>query len=150
MAEETEVSHAERGPRKRKIGKKKGSKAKKKLRVGEMKPKKIDRKMKKLFQKRARQYNSDEDSAPEGEAEYELEPQIEEEEQDGENSSEEAGEDENQELGDANVDDESSEYHEDGTIQPGIMNFTESCRAFKMAFKSIFKKTVHDDDTLVS
>lgn len=38
---------------------------------------------------------------------------------------------------------------EDDEIQPGITKFSEGCRAFRIAFMSIMKKSV-SDDSLVS
>lgn len=126
------------GPKKRKFGKRKNPKMMKKKvshfpeGVGELKPKKIDRKMKKLFRKRARDYDSDEESEDKGE------------ENDGDGDSSEAAEEhENQEVN--KEDNEFSDEDEAGEIQPGITKLTEGCRAFRMAFKSIIKKAVNDD-----
>ncbi|KAI7745736.1 hypothetical protein M8C21_009337, partial [Ambrosia artemisiifolia] len=60
MAEVLQVQEAGQGPRKRKIGHKKG-KGKKKMKVfqGSGQKVKMDGKMKKLFRKKARDYNSD-------------------------------------------------------------------------------------------
>lgn len=153
MAEETHLSEPEKGPNKRRIGNKKSSKGKKKPRktfrlpeeAGNFKPKKIDKKMKKLFRKRAREYNSDDETGDEDE----HEPKSDDEEANGGHFSseeEEAGEDgDDQGRQDLNADDGDSENEEDDTVQPGIMKFTEGCRAFRMAFKSIIKKSVQDD-----
>ncbi|GMN27556.1 hypothetical protein TIFTF001_001708 [Ficus carica] len=146
MAEEnqaTESTTTTTGPTKRKLGKRNNPKTKKKPRkashfpdgVGDLKPKKFDRKMKKLFRKRARDYNSDDD---------ELDSKKEENDQIGGDSSSEEKEEEEQEV---NKDFEFSDGDGDegGEIQPGITKFTEGCRAFRMAFKSIIKKAVNDD-----
>ena len=156
MTEETQMVEAAKNPKKRNIGKKKSSKSKMKKkpkrvfpeRVGDLtKPKKIDRKMKKLFRKRARDYNSDEEeeSAPENGPELENKDEEELNGGGGYSSEEEAGEEDGIQKGkDANFDDEFSD-DEDGEIQPGITKFTEGCRAFRMAFKSIIKKSIQDD-----
>jgi hypothetical protein len=145
MAEETHVAEPAKVPMKRNIGKKKGSKAKKKPTNAMMlqgiehgkKDKKIDRKMKKLFRKRAREYNSDEDDGDGDGGHDHVDkkpmPVIRDEER-----PEEEGED-------VNVDNGVSDDEEDGEIQLGITKFVEGCRAFKMAFSSIIKKSVTTD-----
>ncbi|KAJ7964665.1 RRP15-like protein [Quillaja saponaria] len=182
MAEETHLQESTEGPRKRTLGKKKGQKNSRK------KPKmfpslhadkkvKIDKKMKKLFRKRAREYDSDDDDdddddAGGGEAAaigiVDTGTQLpinnknnkEEDEENIEESVEEAGGDkvlnvdvghsydgilgEGVEEGDEEEEDEEEE-EEDGEIQPGITKFTEGCRAFRMAFMNIIKKSVSDD-----
>lgn len=137
----THFAEAEEDPKKRKLGIKKTSKAKSKARrilaekVRRFKPKTIDNKMKKLYHKRAREYNSDDDeSGPATGAEDEDDS-----ENDGGYSSEEA-----EEYGDEG--NGVSDDEEDDTIQPGITKFIEGCRAFRVAFKKIIKKTVEDVD----
>ncbi|PON52677.1 Rrp15p protein [Parasponia andersonii] len=139
MAEENVILEAPKGPNRRNIGRKR-KKPKRVLPDGVgghlLKPKKIDGKMKKLFRKRARDYNSDEEeeeSGPDKEAEEDKE------EHSGGYSSEEEEEE------DGKFDDGFLGDEEDGEIQPGITKFTEGCRAFRMAFKSITKKSVQDD-----
>ncbi|EXC15604.1 hypothetical protein L484_006868 [Morus notabilis] len=144
MVEEKGIMESTTGPKKRKFGKRKNpkmmktKKKKKKVShfpegVGELKPKKSDRDIKKLFRKRARDYNSDEE-----------ESEDKREENDGDGDSSEAAEElENQEVN--KEDNEFSDVDEAGEIQPGITKFTEGCRAFRMAFKSIIKKAVNDD-----
>ena len=62
MAVETQVSEPAMVPKKRRVGKnKKKPKTMMLDCIAQNKPKKIDRKMKKLFRKRARDYNSDND-----------------------------------------------------------------------------------------
>lgn len=116
------------GKRKRNMGKKKGKKPKnKKLKMLEGKGKKLrlSKKMRNLFEKRARQYNSDDD---------------EEEREEGEEA-----------LGDTRIGrggDNSSEENdgsEEVEIQPGVMKFTDGVRAFRLAFKNIIKRNVADD-----
>ncbi|XVF81405.1 hypothetical protein PTKIN_Ptkin15bG0152500 [Pterospermum kingtungense] len=124
------------GKRKRNFGVKKGkNKAKnKKLKMLEGKGKKprVSKKMRKLFEKRARDYNSDD----------------EEEEEKGDTAEETVrmgggggggGGDNSSEESEGMEDEE-----EEGEIQPGIMKFTEGVRAFKLAFKNIIKRNVAD------
>lgn len=145
MAEEVHMPVTESGPRKRKLSKKKGGKGKKKLKVmpGSGERVKINNKMRKLFRKRARAYNSDDDedeSAPEFRGDSSL--SVKNQEVEGRGSSDAEREDgmdldvENEEF---------SDDEENGEIQPGIANFAEGSRAFKMAFKSILRKSVADD-----
>ncbi|KAA8524901.1 hypothetical protein F0562_011324 [Nyssa sinensis] len=143
MAEETQTHETGKGQKKRKLGHKKGSKAKKKLKVfqGTGKGKiKIDKKMRKLFRKRAGDYNSDEEEEPASVIGDENEQPFAKENVLDKNSSDEEGED-HQDIGEEN---EISE-DEDGEIQPGLAKFTEGCKAFRMAFKKITKKNVSDD-----
>ncbi|XP_075646228.1 uncharacterized protein LOC142617322 [Castanea sativa] len=143
MAEETHVAEPAKAQNKRRVGKKGGSKGKKRPRMLEgmlqNKPKKIDRKMKKLYRKRARDYNSDGDDNDEDE----------EEERDvgSDGEAEKEGEEEEEEEGlDVNGDDgNSDEGEESNRIQPGITMFVDGSRAFQMAFKSIIKKSVPED-----
>lgn len=137
MAEETLVAEPAKVPRTRRLTKKKASRAKKnpKKRTLEgigpniIKIKKIDGKMKKLFRKRAREYNSDEDHDNE--------------------SSAVNGDDDSSELEEVAMDNGVSDDEENGVILPGITKFVEGCRAFRIAFRSIIKKSV-PDDSLVS
>ncbi|KAG8387157.1 hypothetical protein BUALT_Bualt03G0224000 [Buddleja alternifolia] len=152
MAEVMQSVDIKDGGRKRKVGKKKGKMAKKKQRLmaqSAANPKvKVDKRMKKLFEKRARDYNSDDDddegedegfddSAPETRINHKYKKNYDRFEgelsDDGEESeAEEVSEDED----------------EDGGVQPGITKFTEGIRAFKVAFKKIVKKSGDDDDVL--
>ncbi|KAK7823470.1 hypothetical protein CFP56_035432 [Quercus suber] len=133
MAVETQVSEPAMVPKKRRVGKNKAFKGKKKPKtmmldcIAQNKPKKIDRKMKKLFRKRARDYNSDNDERDVG--------------SDGESEKEE----EEVEDMDVNGDNGVSDDEENGEIQPGITMFLEGSRAFKMAFKSTIKKCLPED-----
>lgn len=139
---------AERGPRKRKSSKMKRSKTKNKARMLPVSGEKvkINQKMRKLFRKRAREYNSDDEdeSAPKIGDHISVfeENQI----AGGGDSFESDGED------GQDVDTENKEFSDDnesGEIQPGIANFAEGSRAFKMAFKSVLKNTI-SNDVLVS
>lgn len=109
---------------------------------------KMDKKMKKLIRKRAREYNSDDDGAGGDIQPGITDKDIEEEDKESDESSddEEArGQDAwNSTVSDMN-NDVSEDEGEDVEIQPGITKFTEGCRAFKMAFRSIMKKSVSED-----
>ncbi|XP_057736798.1 uncharacterized protein LOC130954081 [Arachis stenosperma] len=143
--------------RKRKLGKKQGHKKKPKLMPpphGQKKVK-VDKKMKKLFRKRAREYNSDDDDEDEEENEASV-PTITNKHNGDEIDSEEPSEDEGKTEGgrkgwNKNATDEDNEFSEDeggeddGVVQPGIMKFTEGVRAFKMAFRNIINKSVSED-----
>ncbi|XWS75920.1 hypothetical protein CRYUN_Cryun01aG0133000 [Craigia yunnanensis] len=84
--------------------------------------------MRNLFEKRARDYNSDSD------------------EEKKENTAEEtAPGDTRMGGGRDNSSEESDGSEEEGEIQPGIMKFTEGARAFRLAFKNILKRTVAVD-----
>ncbi|TYI55787.1 hypothetical protein E1A91_D11G164900v1 [Gossypium mustelinum] len=124
------------GKRKRNLAKKKGTKAKnKKLKMLEGKGKKfrVSKKMRNLFEKRARDYNSDD-----------------EEEEEKEDTAEEAVPHDTRrgrggDISFEGSDDSEGEEQEGGEIQPGIMRFTEGVRAFRLAFKNIIKRHVADD-----
>lgn len=111
---------------------------------------KVDMKMKKLFQKRARDYNSDEEGEDEESFQQssvavgverfkkkddQFEAGFLDDEFEEENQGFEAG-------GEASED----EY---GEIHPGITKFTDGIKAFKLAFKKIVKKSGGDEDVLV-
>lgn len=143
MPGESHLSEAGGIPKKRKSGHKKGRKAKKKVNVfpaaGEKI--KIDNRMKKLFRKRARDYNSDDDEDEEvavskDDSDVPL--------TDDEKSLESHGlDDDKPEVSDNENEEDDDEVH------PGIIKFTEGVRAFRTAFQSIIKKNV-SDDSLVS
>ncbi|KAL0000356.1 hypothetical protein SO802_014137 [Lithocarpus litseifolius] len=143
MAEETHLAEPAKAQNKRRVGKKGGSKGKRRLRMlGGMpqnKPKKIDRKMKKLYRKRARDYNSAGDDNDEDEEEEERDV----------GSGGESEKEEEEGLGVNGHGGNSDEGEESGRIQPGITMFVEGSRAFKKAFRSIIKKSV-PEDALVS
>ncbi|TYJ09748.1 hypothetical protein E1A91_A11G161200v1 [Gossypium mustelinum] len=112
------------GKRKRNLGKKKGNKAKnKKLKI---------KKMRYLFEKRARDYNSDDE-------EEEKEDTVE------EAVSHDTPRGRGGDLSFEGSDDSEGEEQGGGEIQPGIMRFTEGVRAFRLAFKNIIKRNVADD-----
>lgn len=144
MAEEAHTQEVGKGPKKRRMGHKKGSKGKKKLKVfkGNGEKVKVDKKMQKLFRKRVRDYNSDDDDEEEPSPvtrDRNYQPQYKNELFDGKSSDEEGEEHQND-----GMENEASE-DEDGEIQPGITKFMEGCKAFRMAFKKIVKKNVSDD-----
>lgn len=141
MAEEVHVPVAEKGPRKRKLGKK-GSKAKKKLKVmpGSGEKVKINQKMRKLFRKRAREYNSDDDEEELAPSEIRGDMPL-----SAHNNEAEGGDSSEDGLDINSENEEFSDDEENGEIQPGIASFTEGSRAFKMAFKSIIKNSIADD-----
>ncbi|TKY61487.1 RRP15 protein [Spatholobus suberectus] len=161
MAEEMTMLEPGRAKRKfvKKQGRKKSSKKAKLMPpLHGQKKVKIDKKMKKLFRKRAREYNSDDE-----EDEATVPPTSEvrnlasiankrNEEDDIEN--EDPSEDEgaagqqktwNKNATDMNNHSSDDEGEDDDEIQPGITKFNEGCRAFKMAFRNIMKKSVSDD-----
>ncbi|KAF7827224.1 RRP15-like protein [Senna tora] len=152
MAEETQLLEPGRAPRKRKLGKRQGRKQSNKTSklmpsLQGQKKVKIDKKMKKLFRKRAREYNSDDANMGTGSLASVTNENDEEEDKESEEpfENEEVGRQYvlKTTVGDNNSDFEDDE--EDGDIQLGIAKFTEGCRAFKMAFRSIMKKSVSDD-----
>ncbi|KAK7397214.1 hypothetical protein VNO78_18381 [Psophocarpus tetragonolobus] len=143
------MTMAEPGRGKRKFIKKQGhKKSSKKAKVmppphGQKKVK-IDKKMKKLFRKRALDYNSDEEeetTVPDTLGTRSL-TSI-------DNKRNEEDDREMRRITNKNstdMDNLISDDEEDDTeIQPGITKFTEGCRAFKMAFRNIMKKSVPDD-----
>lgn len=150
MGEVTQSSEVANGGKRRRVGKKKGKVGKKRQRMmpqGAESKMKVDKRMRKLFQKRARDYNSDDEgedeqlqqSAP-STGVYKFKKRDDE----FEGGFSDDGEEENQEV----EADEVSE-DEDGGIQPGITKFTEGIKAFKLAFKKIVKKSGADEDVLV-
>ncbi|KAJ0968902.1 hypothetical protein J5N97_021779 [Dioscorea zingiberensis] len=120
--------------RKTKSGKsQKSNKKRKSIPMASKKPKKPSQKMLKLFRKRARDYQSDEEEDPADAG-------------DEETLAESSGEEEEHEELDAGDEDEFSGSEDDGDgAQLGITKFTEGCRAFKMAFTKIMKKHLSND-----
>ncbi|XP_068637849.1 uncharacterized protein [Aristolochia californica] len=127
---------AMKSPMKRKLGKKKGSKAKKYRRREEgAGPKiKINRKMKKMYQKRAKDYNSD-DEALEQEAGLVCSDQL---------DSESASSGEEGPVG-LYVDEEKGDSNEEeDEIEEGA-RFVDGCRAFRIAFMKIMKTKISNN-----
>jgi len=168
MAEE--MAMAESGRSRRKFVKTQGRKKSNKKTKGrpsphEQKKVKIDQKMKKLFRKRAREYNSDdeEDEATVTAAsETRLLPSITNKrpsitnkiiEEDNIESEDQSGDEgaagplkkSNKNATDVNNHSSDDEGEDENEIQPGITKFTEGCRAFKMAFRNVMKKSIPDD-----
>jgi len=157
------MAMVESGRGRRKFVKRQGpKKSNKKARV--MKPPhgqkkvKIDQKMKKLFRKRAREYNSDdeEDEATVTAASEtrRLAPITNKKTEEDDMESEDQSEDEgaagvpkklNKNATDMNDHSSDDEGEDDNEIPPGITKFTEGCRAFKMAFRNVMKKSVPDE-----
>ncbi|XP_065876309.1 uncharacterized protein [Euphorbia lathyris] len=133
MAAESHMPESVKPFRKRKVGHKKGYNAKKKQKQfpGMKERVKMDPKIKKMLQKKARDYNSDDD-------EEEINDDIEEEEQEASFK-----DDDDKDFGIEVAGSEQEE--EDDEIQPGITKLAEGCRAFRIAFKIIMAKSVPDD-----
>lgn len=100
---------------------------------------KVDQNLKKLYAKRAREYNSDDEDESELENAEEMTDGSE-----AELSNEEVKEVQHVELDDPEV----SEDEEEDT-EPGISKFAEGISSFRVAFKKILKKGADDNDILV-
>lgn len=155
MAEETQIQEGGNVPMKRRLGQKKGGKGKKKMKVykGSGEKVKVNKKMQKIFRKRARDYNSDdsdeEDNDDDGDEELPVirskkNQRREKEEEVDDKSSDDDGED-----GEDKGEDFEESEDEDGEIQSGITKFAKGCDAFRKAFNKITKKSV-PDSVLVS
>ncbi|KAG5604436.1 hypothetical protein H5410_025928 [Solanum commersonii] len=177
MAEELQsVSEATNYFRKRKMElRKKGGKGKKKQKGVPFSEKrvKIDNKMKKLFEKRARDYNSDNEDDNDAEPAPVTRAKRTSYGKDkpksygkdkpksygkdkptsyGRNKStsyRKEEEDFDEEWADDGEEDLNEEIEisedEDGQVQPGITKFIDGCNAFRLAFKKILKKSSSDD-----
>lgn len=143
------MAMAERGTGKRRVGKsKKGGKTMRNNKFKALPPSsaKVSVKDKKLFKKRARDYNSDEDD-DDDEASKQPEVTIREKIFTDANMGPNYDEIEEEQFSDR---DENSDGEDHGEIQSGITRFaTDGCSAFRTAFKAIMKKT-KGDDTLVT
>lgn len=117
---------------------------------GKFEVKKIDRRMKKMLQKKARDYNSDDDDENDNKENSEEKLEVGNSENVDGFEAEESSD--NEDAGEENFDEGKEDSDgEDGDVQPGIMRFLEGCKAFRLAFKKITKKTAStDDDVLVS
>ncbi|CAM8906230.1 unnamed protein product [Rhodiola kirilowii] len=139
MGEDMKVKESGQAQKRKRIGYSKGHKGGKKPKVlqGSGKKAKLDGRMKKLYRKRARDYNSDDD-------ENDIEDKAE------EVSIKEVMNDERDEV-DSENEDEEKKVHEEGDeeehgdIQSGVIKFVEGVRAFKLAFKKIMKRNISDD-----
>ncbi|KAK4756457.1 hypothetical protein SAY87_006584 [Trapa incisa] len=144
MTEETSIAGSGGVLRKRKIGKKKSNNAKKKRKVfqGTGEKVKVDRKMKKLFRKRVKEYNSDDDDDDNAaDKSFPNKNQGAYSEKNGYGTRKLGADklDEESELSEGEDDDENIE------VLPTVTKFAEGCRAFRIAFKSIIKKSALDD-----
>ncbi|KAG2316443.1 hypothetical protein Bca52824_019565 [Brassica carinata] len=144
--EETHTAVSERGTRKRRVGAKNGGKSKNKKQKTHPPSSdrfKLTQKKKKLFQKRARDYNSDED---EEEDESNKAPEVTIREKIFSDANMGPNYDEVEEEEDGSDKDENSDGEDHGEIQSGITRFgdNDGCNAFKMAFKSIMKSKGDD------
>lgn len=117
--------------RKRKLSEGKGTK-KKKPNKPFAKPKNPSLKMKKLFRKRAKAYNSDEEEDDE-------DKQYSDDEEDDDEEREEAKDDAREDYRSSDEDDARDGSH------LGITRFAEGCRAFRTAFLNIMKKHLPND-----
>ncbi|KAI3801218.1 hypothetical protein L1987_29322 [Smallanthus sonchifolius] len=140
------MQEAGQGPRKRKIGHKKG-KGKKKMKVfqGSGQKVKMDGKMKKIFRRKARDYNSDDsdddNDIDEKPVKFEKkQSHIENNKEDEKSSDEEIddAEDDDDDVGNDVSDDE------EVITEHGIMKFSEGSKSFKKAFKKILKRGSDD------
>ncbi|KAJ4978137.1 hypothetical protein NE237_008917 [Protea cynaroides] len=137
MAEVTHLQEKSEGSRKRKKSGKSKGKSKKRVKSlpGTGERVRIDNKMRKLFRRRANEYNSDDDEEPTSEVgEANEQKEVSEENSNGE-------EEENGPLDNSETEGGSSENERDRN-QPGIMKFAEGSRIFRLAFKNITKKTL--------
>ncbi|XP_018508124.1 RRP15-like protein isoform X2 [Brassica rapa] len=142
-----EVAQIERGTRKRRVGAKNGGKKNKKFKTlppsssNRFKPSKKDQK---LFQQRRRGYNSDEEE----EDESKKAPEVTIREKIFTDANMGPNYDEVEEEEDGEDKDEGSDGEDHGEIQTGITRFgsEDGCNAFRMAFKSIMKKTKGEDE----
>lgn len=174
MAEVGQSIEVRNGGIKRKSGKKKGKMAKKRQRAmpqGSQHKVKVDKKMKKLFERRVRNYNSDDEGDHDP---VELLPRTtgansfkrKDNEFEGgvsrstgannrfkrkDDEFEEGGLSDDGEEENQGSDAEEVSEDENGRLQPGITKFTEGIKAFKSAFKKIVKRSGGaDEDVLVS
>ncbi|KAK1427880.1 hypothetical protein QVD17_16587 [Tagetes erecta] len=143
------MQEAGQGQRKRKIGNKKG-KGKKKMKVfqGSGQKVKMDGKMKKLFRRKARDYNSDdsddENDIDEMPVKFEKKQSQIKNKEDDEKSSDEEMDDDDADDADGDVGNDGSDDEEEIT-EHGIMKFSEGSTSFKKAFKKIVKRSGSDD-----
>ncbi|XP_042442398.1 RRP15-like protein [Zingiber officinale] len=123
--------------RKRRSNHSKAKSSRKRLRqrttpMGTAKHQKPTEKMKKLFQKRAREYNSDEE-ADDADKDFPEDPSSDEEK------------DEDLGVGDYGSDGSEGDEEDEEGVKHGITRLLEGCRAFKVAFAKIMKRNLPDD-----
>ncbi|WOL00159.1 hypothetical protein Cni_G08872 [Canna indica] len=127
--------------RKRKPKHGKGKKPNKRIKQNAMamaaaKPRKPSEKMKKLFRKRVKEYDSDDED--EVDEEFQEDPSSDEEEEEREMDFSVRDDEIGGSEGDAEDDDGEG-------VQHGITRLVEGCRAFKIAFRKIMKRHITDD-----
>ncbi|XP_043719563.1 RRP15-like protein [Telopea speciosissima] len=147
MAEASHLQEKTDGSKKRRAGKSKGRKAKKRVKSfpGTGDRVRVDKKMQKLFRRRAKEYNSDDEDDEQptsevGEASNRVLGQK--EVLEGNSSGDE------EENGPGGSGNEGSEEDDGNRNQPGITKFVEGCRAFKIAFMKITRKNNLPDNPL--
>lgn len=147
MAEETQIQEPGNVPMKRKLGQKKGGKGKKKMKVykGSGEKVKVNKKMQKIFRKRARDYNSDDDDeVDDSDGDEPITMISDKKDQRREKEDDDKSSDEDGETREDKGEDSEESEDEDGEIQPGITKFANGCKAFRKAFIKITKKSVSD------
>ncbi|XP_042443856.1 RRP15-like protein [Zingiber officinale] len=123
--------------RKRRSNHSKAKSSRKRLRqrttpMGTAKHQKPTEKMKKLFQKRAREYNSDEEE-DDADKDFPEDPSSDEEK------------DEDLGVGDYGSGGSEGDEEDEEGVKHGITRLLEGCRAFKVAFAKIMKRNLPDD-----
>lgn len=118
---------------------------------GDFEVKKIDRRMKKMLQKKARDYNSDDDDDDDdNDIKENNGEQLEAGNSENVDGFEAEESSDKEDAGEENFDEGNEDSEdEDGDVQPGIMRFLEGCKAFRLAFKKITKKTSSTDDDVL-
>ncbi|CAI9107009.1 OLC1v1006274C2 [Oldenlandia corymbosa var. corymbosa] len=125
----------------------------------DVRAKKMDPKTKKFFQKRIRDYNSDDDDGSHEEQEKvhgdAAGPVVRKYER-VKRKNEKAGgtgmdfsDDEMDEKEEDSGEEIEVSEDEDGEIQPGVLRFSEGCKAFRLAFKKLTKKTGSADEDIL-
>lgn len=149
MAEETQIQDGGNVPMKRRLGLKKGGKGKKKMKVykGSGEKVKVNKKMQKIFRKRARDYNSDDsgdDDDDDGDETLPVTRNWKNQRREKEEIVDDKSSDQDGESGEEKGEDFEESEDEDGEILPGITKFAKGCNAFRKAFNKITKKSVPD------
>lgn len=149
MAEETQIQDGGNVPMKRRLGLKKGGKGKKKMKVykGSGEKVKVNKKMQKIFRKRARDYNSDDsgdDDDDDGDETLPVTRNRKNQRREKEEIVDDKSSDQDGESGEEKGEDFEESEDEDGEILPGITKFANGCNAFRKAFNKITKKSVPD------
>ncbi|KAL5987743.1 hypothetical protein ACLOJK_035495 [Asimina triloba] len=104
------------------------------------------RKMKMLFKKRAKDYNSDDDEDDRGAGDLAAQPLDDGEEQEASDSGKVHGHGgaDDSDVGSEHGDEGNADFEDDGS-QHELTKFTEGCRAFRIAFLKIMKKNISKD-----